>query len=344
MHAYCTYFDSGYLSRGLSLIDSIRANGDEAPIWVLALDDVAREYLDSAALPNVFTLTIAEIEAAFPELLPLKSSRSRMEYYFTTTPLVMRWVLNQYENPAETTVVYLDSDLYFFDDPKLVLDSVGVGSIGIIEHRYPRSQQKRLAKYGRFNVGWVGVRGDVNGLACLDWWGARTIEWCSDVPSDGRYADQGYLDSFPVLFDGVVVLDSPGFNLAPWNTARYHLAVDSGGQVLVAGSPLVFFHFHGLRRVGTWYVTSQLVYGARLGDILRNRVYVRYLKHLEVASRLVQPKLATTPVIKRRGNGLWGLASRALKAATDKATILSGNAVSLKSLELPETLTAPSLL
>jgi len=343
MHAYCTYFDSGYLSRGLSLIDSIRGNGDAAPIWVLALDDVAREYLDSAAHPNVFTLTIAEIEAAFPELLPLKSSRSRMEYYFTTTPLVMRWVLNQYENPAETTVVYLDSDLYFFDDPKLVLDSVGVGSIGIIEHRYPRSQQKRLAKYGRFNVGWVGVRGDVNGLACLDWWGARTIEWCSDVPSDGRYADQGYLDSFPVLFDGVVVLDSPGFNLAPWNTARYHLAVDSAGQVLVAGSPLVFFHFHGIRRVGTWYVTSQLVYGARLGDILRNRVYVRYLKHLEVASRLVQPKLATTPVIKRRGNGLWGLASRALKAATDRVTILSGNAVSLRRLELSETLTAPSL-
>jgi hypothetical protein len=344
MHAYCTYFDSGYLARGLSLIDSIRSNGDASPVWVLALDDAAREYLDSVALPNVFTLTIAEIEAAVPELLPLKSRRSRMEYYFTTTPLIMRWVLDQCETPADTTVIYLDSDLYFFNDPKLVLDSVGAGSVGIIEHRYPNHLQKRLAKYGRFNVGWVGVKGDSNGLACLDWWGSRTLEWCSDVPSDGRYADQGYLDSFPEMFDGVVVLESPGFNLAPWNTARYPLAIDSSGQVLVAGSLLVFFHFHGLRRVGTWWVTSQLVYGARLGQILRDRVYLPYLRHLEGASLLVQPRLGSVPLIKRRGNGVWGLASRAFKAATDRATIMSGNAVSTKKLELFATPKSPTQL
>jgi hypothetical protein len=343
MHAYCTYFDSGYLARGLSLIESIRANGDRAPIWVLALDDATREYLDTAGLQNVFTLTITDIEAAVPQLLPLKSSRSRMEYYFTTTPLVMRWVLDQYETPAETTVVYLDSDLYFFDDPMLVLDSVGVGSIGIIEHRYPRHLEKRLAKYGRFNVGWVGIRGDANGLACLDWWASRTLEWCSDVPNEGRYADQGYLDSFPKLFDGVVVLESPGFNLAPWNSARYPLALDSSDQVLVAGSPLVFFHFHGLRRVGKWYVTSQLVYGARLGQLLRDRVYVPYLEHLEGTTLVVQSKLGTAPALKRRGNGVWGMASRIFKAATDRVTIASGNAVSTRSLKPFAKPTSPTL-
>ena len=58
-HAYCTYFDSGYLSRGLALIESLRSHGDDSPVWVLALDDATRTYLDAANIPNVFTLTIA---------------------------------------------------------------------------------------------------------------------------------------------------------------------------------------------------------------------------------------------------------------------------------------------
>ena len=72
--AYCTYFDSGYLSRGLALIDSLREHNDESPVWVLALDDAAKHYLDDAALPGVFTLTIADLESAEPELPPLKAA------------------------------------------------------------------------------------------------------------------------------------------------------------------------------------------------------------------------------------------------------------------------------
>ena len=62
--AYATYFDSGYLSRGLTLIDSLRRHGDHAPVWILTLDDATKRYLDDAALPGVTALTIADIEAA----------------------------------------------------------------------------------------------------------------------------------------------------------------------------------------------------------------------------------------------------------------------------------------
>ena len=132
--AYCTYFDSGYLSRGLVLIESLREHGDDSPVWVLALDDAAKTYIDSANLPGVFALTIADIETAEPELLPLKSQRSRMEYFFTSTPLLMRWVANQQGNPS-TVVIYLNSDLFFFDNPSLVVGAMGAGSVGIIEHK-----------------------------------------------------------------------------------------------------------------------------------------------------------------------------------------------------------------
>jgi len=294
---------------------------------VLALDDDAKRYLDDAAIPGVTAITIADIEAAEPALAPLKSQRSRMEYYFTATPLLMRWVMDRQDDPS-TVVVYLDADLYFFDDPALVLEELGDGSVGIIEHRYPPRLQKSLAKYGRFNVGWVGIRGDAHGRACVDWWSASTLEWCFDKPEDGKYADQGYLDSFPALFEGVVVLEPLGMDLAPWNTSGIDIVQDAG-RTLVGPrrDPLVFFHFHGLRRVRDWYVSSQLIYRAPMSRVLREAVYGVYVRALATSDAVVAAALGPAASTKRRGNGFRGLASRARKTAVDALSIATGNAV-----------------
>jgi hypothetical protein len=328
LHAYCTYFDSGYLSRGLALIESLRDNGENSPVWVLCLDDAAKSYLDAADLAGVFTLTMTDVEAAEPLLAPLKASRSRMEYIFTSTPLLMRWVMNQQRDEG-SVVVYLDSDLYFYDSPDLVLDALGTGSIGIIEHKYPERVASRLAKYGRFNVGWVGIRADNAGRECVDWWASSTLAWCFDKPEDGKYADQGYLDQFPELFDGVVVLPSRGFNLAPWNTAGHALAVRDSEVVVDETDPLVFFHFHGLRRVGNWYVSSQLVYGASMGRVLREDVYGPYVRALDAFDRVVHSALGA-PAPHKRGNGIRGLTSRAWKSSLDRVSIVTRNAVRLR--------------
>ena len=329
--AYCTYFDSGYLSRGLTLIDSLREHGDNSPVWVLALDDDTKKYLDELARPNLHTLTVANLEAAEPRLAPLRAERSRMEYYFTCTPQLTLFVMSKYPDPTPV-VIYLDADMYFFDDPGLVLDSLGTGSVGIIEHRYPPGVAKRLQQYGRFNVGWVGFRADSKGRACLDWWAASCLEWCFDRPEDGKYADQGYLNSFPG-FDGVVILQPTGLDLAPWNTARHHVTSPDGSRVVVdRDDPLVFFHFHGVRRVGNWYVTSQLVYGSRLTPVLRGLVYTPYLKRLEQSTRSVSEAIGNRAPAARRGNGWRGIVSRIRKSAIDRVTILTGNAIAVKDL------------
>jgi hypothetical protein len=324
--AYCTYFDSGYLSRGLALISSLREHGDDAPVWVLALDDDAKRYLDAAALPGVTAITIADIEAAEPELLPLKTQRSRMEYYFTATPLLMRWVMRTQKDPR-TVTIYLDADLFFFDDPSLVLDALGDGAVGIIEHRYPPRLQKSLAKYGRFNVGWVGIRGDERGRACVDWWGRSTLDWCFDTPEPGRYADQGYLDRFPELFDGVEVLEPLGLNLAPWNTGGTTVGTDGDRVIVGEGEPLVFFHFHGLRRVRDWFVSSQLIYRAPMSATLRDHVYRPYVRRLEAEDRRVSAALGTPVSPKKRGTGVRGVLNRARKSAVDVLSVVTGNAV-----------------
>lgn len=337
-HVYATYFDSGYLARGLTLIESLRSNGDHSPVVVLCLDQAAKDYLDALGDPTIRTMTVETIEAAEPRLRPLKSSRSRMEYYFTCTPLMVRTLMREQIDP-EAVVIYLDADLYFFDDPAIALEAMGSGSVGIIEHRYTERLARRLNKYGRFNVGWVGFRNDANGTACLDWWAESCLDWCSDTPEDGKYADQGYLDSFPTLFDGVVIMSGAGLDLAPWNTGRHPLTTHQLGasapSVLVDGAdPLVFFHFHGIRRSGPWFVTSQLIYRSRMRAILRECVYVPYLARLEAMTDLVK-RTGGVPIasVSKRGTGIRGTIFSLQRLLIDRVSIATGNAVRAADLD-----------
>lgn len=330
--AYATYFDSGYLPRALTLIESLRQHGDHSEIWILCLDDQSFDYLNSAAIEGVHLYTLQEIETAEPELLTVKSRRSRTEYIFTVGPTFLSQVLKNNLKPNDV-LIYLDADLYFFDDPKLVLNELGDHSVGIIEHRYPDKLQKKLAKYGRFNVGWVGFRNNVEGNAVLDWWAECCLEWCSDAPqNDGRYADQGYLNTFPD-FSGVTILNSPGLNLAPWNTATHQLTHTVAG-VQVDGCPLVFFHFHGIRDTKRWYITSQLVYGSSASHALIREIYAPYLKHLHTTERRVHVTLRQANATSaKRGSGIRGFFFKLQKRAVTVISILSGNAIRKRTLE-----------
>lgn len=323
---YCTYFDSGYLSRGLALISSLRSHGDFSAVYVLALDSATETFLTEHSPENVFVINISELETAEPALLPLKAQRSRMEYYFTCTPLLIRYVMNKQNIPGGMSI-YLDGDLFFFDSPQNVITAMADSSVGIIEHRYPDSVAAKLAKYGRFNVGWVGFRNDDAGRNVLDWYSEQTLNWCSDKPENGKYADQGYLNWFPE-FSGVKILEAPGFNVAPWNTKRHRITSTDSGQVIVDGVPLTFFHFHGLRKVGNWFVTSQLIYKSQITSVQKNHIYKPYVDKLVSIDNAISSYIPDK-VISKRGNGVSGLASRIRKQLVNIVSIATGNALKI---------------
>lgn len=321
---YCTYFDSGYLSRALTLFESLREHGDDSKIIVLALDAQVQEFFDINPQTNIEVISISILEVIEPRLPALKMSRSRMEYYFTCTPLLIKFALTQ-TTSSQALAIYLDADLYFFANPDRVLADLKGGDVGIIEHRYPKHRAEKLAKYGRFNVGWVGFRNTPEGRRVLDWYLEKTLDWCSDIPDSGRYADQGYLDWFPE-FEKVQVLTNPGFNVAPWNTSRHSLTLKNG-EVVSDGFPLIFFHFHGVRKVGKRYTTSQLIYGSPLNKVLRKNVYLPYVNRLDYFDHVVSGVLVAESRIKKRGNGISGLLSRVRKKVFDAITIAGGNSI-----------------
>lgn len=324
---YCTYFDSGYLSRGLSLISSLRKQGDNSEIVVLALDDGVVEYFARYPNTKVTVITMDSIEQYEPRLLELKNTRSRMEYYFTCTPLLIEYALVNFAKTANTAI-YLDADLYFFNDPNLIFEEFAGGSIGIIEHKYSSKLEHKLAKYGKYNVGLVAFRNDLHGRELLSWYKESCIDWCSDKPENGLYADQGYLNFFPER-PGCIVLESPGFNLAPWNDSNFTLEKNPEGKILVGGKQLVFFHFHGVKKFRNRYVTSENVYRSKLTGFLKANIYLPYLTQVDKHDEKIKTVLPKAIAQKRRGAGAIGIAFWVYKNLVALKIIATGNSIKL---------------
>jgi hypothetical protein len=274
---FVTCFDSHYLIKGLTLYRSLVRHTSSFRLWVLCFDDLAYETLERLAPPAVVPISLRDFEKGNEELRQARLGRSGIEYYFTCTPSLPLYVLENW--PEVDVITYLDADLFFFSDPVPVYEELGENSILIVGHRFPPHLRHKEDK-GIYNVGLLSFRRSDDGLQCLNWWRERCIEWCYDRIENGRYADQKYLDDWPTRFRGVVVLQHKGAGLAPWNITGYCLRLNNG-QVTVDLQALVFFHFHHLRQIRTWlYDTDLGRYGGRLNFILRRHVYGPYIREL----------------------------------------------------------------
>ena len=250
------------------------------------MDRVCYETLVQLKLPDVHLIALEDFEAGDEKLLRAKENRSLIEYYFTCTPSLPLFILDHH--PEVDQITYLDADLFFFNSPIPLYDEIEVHSIAIIEHRFPPNL-RYLERHGIYNVGWLSFKRDEHALACLQWWREQCIEWCYDRVEDGRFADQRYLDTWPDRFPGVVVLRHKGANLAPWNVSNYKIRKDRG-RVWVDDQPLIFFHFHGLKKVSAWLYNHNLpVYGVRMSSSVLRSIYAPYITNLLNMSQELLP-------------------------------------------------------
>ena len=286
---YCTYFDHNYLSRGLALYHSLQRHAPGSRLWVLCLSEACYRTLVALDLPNLVPQHLADFEAADSEVAATRSTRSTIEYYFTCSPAWVLFVLNS--EPDAEWVTYLDGDLFFFASPDPIYEELRDAAVAIIPHRYP-AKIGRLRKFGTYNVGWVGIRNDPDGIAVVKWWRVKCIEWCHDYVDGDRFADQGYLDSFSSQSTRVKVIENIGANLAPWNVGNYEIDLRGDRVMIDAVYPLIFFHFQGLRKgLGYFIFNSHRQYRAPFSRVIRNHVYRPYIDELLAIERTIDPLL-----------------------------------------------------
>ncbi len=298
IRSFCTYFDHRYLSRGLAMFRSLKNHCPSARLWVLCLSTECHRALTVQALPDLIPVALEDFERGDDRLLEAKANRSAIEYYFTCTPSLPLYLFKQ--NPGLDTITYIDADLYFFGSPEPIFDEIGSSPIAITPHRFPQ-QHKWMEQNGVFNVGWLTFRRNGRGLSCLEWWRDRCLEWCRDYIDGDRFADQKYLDRFPKLFPGCHIIEHKGANLAAWNLGNYRLS-ERGGQLLVDEAPVIFYHFHGLKKVAPGVIDPSFAYyGLRLSSLMKARLFRPYFQSVAEAQSLVRaPGIES---LKRKSGG-----------------------------------------
>ncbi len=210
-------------------------------IHVLAMDEYTFDILNKSPFRSKLSLiSLCDIENYEIELNRLKTERTRAEYCWTLTPVIMKYVLDS--DMLIKRLTYLDADLLFFSDYLPIIDEINGKSIAVIEHRYAEPLSYMIDA-GRFNVEWVTFNRDKEAFSCLSRWYTQCLEWCSAVAADGKFGDQRYLDEWPVLYSNLGIIQHAGAGVAPWNYSNYEIE-DLNSVVTVSGAPLIFYHFH----------------------------------------------------------------------------------------------------
>lgn len=147
-------------------------------------------------------------------------------------------------------IVYLDPDIAVINSLQPVIDLLDSSSIVLTPHQLtPESTPIAIndneigsLKHGIFNLGFVAIRSDGEGMRFAQWWNDRLLDYCYDDIPRGLFTDQRWCDHAPVFFEGVHILKDPGYNVASWNLSNRKLQFSANGELLVNGVPLRFYH------------------------------------------------------------------------------------------------------
>lgn len=304
MNHFCTYFDSNYLLRGLTLYRSLEVCAGDFRLHVLALDQSVADILSRLNIPNLNVIELSVLERWEPRYQPARRDRSLVEYYFTLSPGLPLYIMQT--NEEIDLITYMDADLFFYESPQALMSELGSRSILITEHRYP-SHLKDHLRYGRYNVQYQSFRRDEVGLRCLKRWHEQCLEWCYDRVEPDRYADQKYLDEWPRLYgDAVVVSSHKGAGLAPWNWSTESIEYTPAG-LRVGGQPLLFFHFHGVKLFGPHVISNGLLDWGMMPWKLRRWLYSGYVRELRKTRAWVRTQTGLKLPLRdriRRGKGI----------------------------------------
>lgn len=165
---------------------------------------------------------------------------------------VKPWALAHLLQRGYQNVVYIDPDIALYSPMDEVFCLLEEGAdLVLTPHLLAPINDLLLPaeidirRAGTYNLGFCALRSGGNMQALLAWWQAKLRRDCVNAQDRGIFVDQSWMDLVPGLFPNVAVLRHPGYNVAYWNIAQRPVAHHSG-NFLVAGGPLVFFHYSGL--------------------------------------------------------------------------------------------------
>jgi hypothetical protein len=264
---FSTYFDINYFNKFLCLKNSLDKYLNNYKIYCLDLDNVIR-YSNIKNNINIEVIKLSEIENIFPELYYAKKNRSKIEYYFTLTPFLQRYIFIKY-NLSQLS--YIDSDLFFFNTPKNLYKNYQNKNYNILLS--PHNNKYVEKKFGKFNVGLIIMKNTKTTSDCLKYWSEECINFCIDSSLKNKFADQKYLDEWPQKYKGIKIIDKYLVNIGPWN-AKFLNSKNF--------NKLIAFHFHGIyfNINYNFYISGVSNFNIEVDKVIVRKVYKIYLDSL----------------------------------------------------------------
>ncbi len=261
---FCTLFDRKYLLRGLAMYESLKKHSNNFHLYIFAFDNISESILKKLNLEHCTIISLKEFEDE--ELLKLKKLRSVAEYCWTCTPSTIKYAIERFKLKSCT---YLDADVYFFSDPKVLMDEMGDNSVLITEHRYT-PEYDQSATSGIYCVQFITFNNNKKGMEVLNWWRDACNNWCYAKFEEGKFGDQKYLDDWTKRFDCVHVLKNLGGGIAPWNVQQY--------DIKNIDFDIIFYHFHNLKFLGK----NKVDLGSyKINSSVVELIYKPYINHLK---------------------------------------------------------------
>lgn len=243
---FATLFDFNYLSRGLSLIESLdKVLNKNYTLYILALDEKTCRYIKAKNCNHLVVIKLNDIEQYCPALAEIKKDRSKVEYFFTLSPILPLYIFDKFNSCERITT--LDADIFFFSSPLEIFQAYHSESILITPHDFSSSLSNHKI-YGSFNVSFQSFPRTINSISLLKDWMVKCLNWCRDYVDDNTllFADQKYLDSWEECFENIQPINLKTCGRAPWNISETAICIRNN-QFYVNNNFLIYYHFHGLR-------------------------------------------------------------------------------------------------
>ena len=263
MKNFCTVSDKNYLHLGLSMHESLSKSKTEYRLYYFCVDEETYNFLkeyDSRIVPISITQllqtnnnlkelkkveasfeakSVSNIEGQYDDSVSI-SDPNQLQFLYSLSTFSVNYCLTDLNL---SHIMYVDADIFFFEDFMYAFYDVGNKSVGVVEHRILHPDPHPA---GQFNVGIVYFNNDITGLGASDFWLS-----CMKNPNNeffveyGAYGDQKYLE---LVYTGsdkdAIIIGNTCGHLAPWNIAFHQY--DEDAKLIIwkdNRQKLVYWHF-----------------------------------------------------------------------------------------------------
>ena len=245
---FCTLYNSLYLDKGLVLYDSLCECAKDFKLYVLCMDEMCYEVLKDLRQEHLIPVKLSDFEEGDDALLEAKTNRSIGEYCWTCSSSFIRYVLKHF---GEEMCTYIDADMYFYNDPKLLIEEMieNKKSVMVVPHRFTKEKEGQATVVGLYCVEFNTFLNNAESMEVLNYWRGRCLECCSNLRDGVHWGDQKYLEELVEKFPCVHVCNNPGAGIAYWNLPMYKLTNDCeiyyGNKIITP----FFYHFQGISNI-----------------------------------------------------------------------------------------------